>query len=79
MYLAVTSVKALENYRLLLTFENDEKRVFDVSPFLDKGMYSELKDPKLFQTIHVSFDSIQWANQLDFDPEFLYKASAVAD
>jgi hypothetical protein len=79
MYLAVIDVKALENYRLLLTFENNEKRVFDVRPFLNQGMYSELKDKKLFQTIHTSFDSIQWANQLDFDPEFLYRESAVAD
>jgi hypothetical protein len=35
MYLGVKDVKPLSDYKLLLTFENDEKRYFDVSPYLD--------------------------------------------
>lgn len=75
MYLAVTNVKALEKYRLHLIFENDEERIFDVTPYLNKGKFSELKDISLFNSVKVSFDSIEWSNHLDLDPELLYEKS----
>ena len=75
MYLAVTDVKALSEYQLLLTFENGEKRLFDMKPYLDKGIYKELKDESKFRSVRVSFDSIEWCNQADIDPEFLYEKS----
>jgi len=76
MYLAVIEVEPLEDYQLLLTFENGEKRIFDMKPYLDKGIFQELKDKKKFKTVRVSFDSIEWANQADIDPEILYEKSA---
>ena len=75
MYLAVKDVKPLENYNLLLKFENKEERIFDLKPYLEIGKFQELKDKKLFRSVKVSFDSIEWANQLDLDPEILYKKS----
>ncbi|VUZ25685.1 Uncharacterised protein [Acetobacterium wieringae] len=39
MYLAVINVEPLNDYKLLLTFDNGEKRIFDVSPYLDKGIF----------------------------------------
>jgi hypothetical protein len=73
MYLAVLDVRPLKDYKLLLTFENNEKRIFDVSPYLNLGKFSELKDLSLFNTVKVKFDSIEWNNHLDLDPEFLYE------
>ena len=75
MYLAVIEVEPLEDYQLLLTFENGEKRVFDMKPYLDKGIFQELKDKKIFRTVRVSFDSIEWINHADIDPEILYQRS----
>lgn len=75
MYLAVIDVIPLENYQLLLTFSNGEKRQFDMMPYLDIGIFSELKDKSLFQTVKSSYDTIEWANEADFDPEILYQKS----
>ena len=75
MYLAVKDVKPLENYHLLLKFENDEERVFDVKPYLEIGKFQELKDKTLFKSVKICFDSIEWDNQLDLDPELLYQKS----
>jgi hypothetical protein len=75
MYLAIKSVKPQENYLLLLTFENGEKRQFDMKPYLDLGIFKELKDLKLFKTVRTSFDSIEWDNEADLDPELLYLRS----
>jgi hypothetical protein len=75
MYLAVTDVTPQDNYLLLLTFENGEKRQFDMKPYLDYGIFQELKDLRLFKTVKTSFDSIEWDNEADFDPEILYQKS----
>lgn len=77
MYLAIVDVKPLQNYKLLLTFENGEKRTFDMKPYLDKGIFRELKDEKIFKTVRVSFDSIEWSNEADIDPEVLYEDSVI--
>ena len=80
MYLSVTKVEPLNDYKLLLTFENNEKRIFDVNPYLNIGRYSDLKNSNLFKSVRISFDTIQWNNEIDFDPEFLYsKSKAVKD
>ena len=75
MYLAVKDVKPLDDYFLLLKFENEEEKLFDVKPYLNIGKFQELKDEKLFKSVKVSFDSIEWDNQLDLDPELLYLKS----
>jgi len=75
MYLAVIDVKPQEDYLLLLTFENGEKRLFDMKPYLEKGIFLELKDPNVFNTVKTSFDTIEWINEADIDPEVLYDQS----
>lgn len=73
MYLAVKDVKTIDDYKLILTFEDDSVRIFDMKPLLGKVVFKELKDEKLFKTVKVSFDSIEWANGIDVDPETLYE------
>ena len=75
MYLSVTDVKAFDDYQLLLKFENKEEKIFDINPYLEIGKFQELKNKKMFKTVRVSFDSIEWDNQLDLDPELLYEKS----
>ena len=75
MYLAVKNVIPVEDYQLLLTFENGEKRQFDMKPYLNIGIFQELKDLDLFKTVKTSFDTIEWANEADMDPEMLYLKS----
>ena len=75
MYFAITDVKPQEDYQLLLSFENGEKRQFDMKPYLDFGIFKDLRDKKMFQSVRVSFDTIEWENEADFDPEILYQKS----
>jgi hypothetical protein len=77
MYLSVNKVKALSGYRLELTFENDEIKVFDVTPYLDTGVFAALRDENMFKRVKVSFDTIEWPNGVDLDPEVLYEKSVV--
>ncbi len=77
MYLSVISAKPLDDYKLLLAFENSEEKIFDVKPYLEIGKFKELKDIKLFNSVKVKFDSIEWDNMLDLDPELLYNKSVL--
>ena len=75
MYLGIKEVIPLPDYELLLTFENNEKKKFNMKPYLNKGIFRELNNVDLFNTVKISFDTIQWANNADLDPEFLYASS----
>ena len=75
MYLAIKEVQPTPHYQLILTFENGEKRQFDMNPCLGIGIFKELKDISLFNSVKVSFDTIEWDNEADLDPEILYNNS----
>lgn len=74
-YFAIIDVKTVEDFKLLLTFSNGEKRMFDTKPYLNKGIFKELQDVALFKTAHISFDTVEWDNEANFDPEMLYEES----
>jgi len=75
MYPCIISVEATDDYKLILSYDNSETRMFDTKPILDFGRFSELKDVHQFKKVRVSFDSIEWDNELDLDPEYLYNKS----
>ncbi|GHV20675.1 hypothetical protein FACS189494_04920 [Spirochaetia bacterium] len=75
MYLSVNKVKPLHDYKLELTFENNETKIFDVKPYLDTGLFKTLKDENFFKRVKVSYDTIEWPNGIDLDPEILYEKS----
>lgn len=75
----VSEVRPNQDYTLTLIFTNGEKRVFDVKPYLDKGIFRELKDPGLFNTVRPFLGSIQWKNGQDFCPDTLYLESKALD
>ena len=68
----VKFVKPLGDYRIQLIFENNETRIFDVSPYLDKGIFNQLKDVSIFNSVKPFLGAIQWNNGLDLGPDTLY-------
>ena len=40
----VTSVHPLAEYRLEVSFDNGERRMFDVKPYMAHGVFMRLKD-----------------------------------
>lgn len=75
MYRGITEVQATDDHRLILKFDNNERRVFNLSPYLSIGRFAELRDINVFKQIGISFDTVEWKNGLDIDPEFLYAKS----
>ncbi len=74
----IKDVKPNSNYTLILTFTSDEVKVFDMKLYLDKGIFRELKDVSLFNSVKPFLGSIQWKNGQDLCPDTLYLESKKA-
>ncbi len=68
----VIHVQTEQDFKLLITFNNGEKKSFDVKPYLEIGNFKELQDISLFNSVKPFLGSIQWANGLDLCPDTLY-------
>lgn len=68
----VASVKTLEGYKLLLTFTNGVQRIFDMAPYLEIGIFKELKEISNFRTARVFLGTVQWHNEQDLCPDTFY-------
>ena len=71
----VKKVKPIENYCLMLWFDNEEQKIFDLKPYLNKGIFSQLKNVSLFTSARVVAGSVEWANGLDLSYDTLYLES----
>jgi len=72
----VIAVEPKENHQVLLTFDNQEVRVFDMKPYINRSsFFKQLEDEEYFKTVRVSLGSIQWKNGQDLSPHTLYSKS----
>ena len=72
----VKAVRVRDDYQLEVDFGNDEIRLFDARPYLEKGIFQQLKDPARFKQAYVAFDTVCWPGNLDIAPETLYDRSS---
>lgn len=77
--LDVLSVKVHAGYRLEIGFENGERRMFDMSYYMDKKPFSRLKDSPVFNCAAVDYGTVVWQGNIDISPETLYDRSVPLD
>jgi len=65
----VISFEMLSDYRIQVTLSNGRTGVFDVKPYLDKGIFTELKDNDYFKRARIEYGTIVWPNEQDFSPD----------
>ena len=68
----VKKVSPNSNYTVRLVFDNGEEGIFDVKPYLDKGIFKKLRDLHVFNSVKPFMGTIQWRNGQDFCPDTLY-------
>jgi hypothetical protein len=71
----VKSIQFKDDYCLLLTFENGEKRVFDLKPYFNKPVFAQLKNTALFKTARVVSGAVEWQGEIDLSYDTLYLES----
>lgn len=68
----ISLVKPLPNYQLLVDFSNGERRMFDVSPYLSKGVFQQLRNPGVFEAARVVSGSLEWPGGIDLSYDTVY-------
>jgi len=68
----VIDVKPVANYMLHLWFTNGEEGILDMKPYLDRGIFRELRAPSMFNSVRPFIGTIQWANEADLCPDTVY-------
>ena len=68
-------VKPLPGYKLLVKYDTQEERLFDVTPYISGAWFGKLKDIDLFNTVRVCGNTVTWVDGQDIAPHELYDAS----
>ena len=65
----VIDFEILPDYRIKVTLSNGKTGIFDVTPYLNKGIFTDLKDYAYFKRARIDFGTLVWPNEQDFSPE----------
>jgi predicted RNase H-like HicB family nuclease len=63
----IMSVSAIDDNTLLVEFDNDEKKKYDITPLLNLDMFSPLKDAALFNAVEAEKGgyAVVWNGEID--------------
>jgi len=72
MFLEVTQASYLNDFKLSLKFNNGVEMTVDLENELKGNVFTPLKDKDKFKRFSIVFNTIEWENDADFAPEYLY-------
>lgn len=73
----VVSVRALDDYKLSLVFDNGEHRIFNAQKLLNYPPFAPLKNETFFRLAHVQYGTVCWPGDIDYCPDTLYRQSTL--
>lgn len=79
-YELLRSIKYLGNYKIDCEFENGETGIFDLVPYLERGIFKKLKDEEYAATVRLESGVLSWGEghfgegdcEIDLAPERVY-------
>jgi hypothetical protein len=75
----IIDVKPLDNYRIYIVYETNEKKIFDVTPYIKGEWFGKLKDISVFNTVKPCKNTVEWSGGQDIAPHELYENSENAE
>lgn len=76
----VVAVTAMSAYRLDVRFRDGISGVVDMSPLVNGdsvGVFCSLREPSVFEAVHVELGAVAWLGDIDLAPDALYAAIKV--
>jgi uncharacterized protein DUF2442 len=66
-YPKINSATAIDNYTLLIKFDNNQKKKYNIKPLLKKEMFSPLNNLVLFKAVQIEKGgyAVFWNNDID--------------
>lgn len=71
MHWDVRTVRPLDDYQIYVELESGQKGTFDLKPYLDLGVFRELKDKNYFVRVGIQYGAVTWPHEQDIAPETL--------
>jgi len=71
MYWDVKRVRPLPDYQLYVEIENGQRGIFNMKPYLNNGLFIELKNVHYFNQVEIVLGAVTWPNEQDIAPETL--------
>jgi len=71
MYWDAQKVIPLDDYQIYVEIANGQKGTFDLKPYLDFGLFKELKNYSYFKQVGIFFGAVTWPHEQDIAPETL--------
>lgn len=75
----VVGVRPMPDYHLLIDYENGERRMFDVKPYITGEWFGALRDEAVFRTVRPCGTTVEWSDGQDIAPHELYELSVAVD
>ena len=73
------AVKPLDDYRLYITFQNNERKIYDTKPLHTLLSYQKLKNKSYFASAKADGMCVYWDDEVDICPDMLYEESTIED
>lgn len=68
-------VQPMDDYKLRIKFDNGEIKIYDAKPLIKGEWFGQLKNPDVFNTVHIAGLSVEWEDGQDICPDDLYYSS----
>ncbi len=65
----VKAVKALPDYCIYMETAGGQAGIFDMKPYLDRGVFREWKDVGYFNRVGIVSGAVTWPHEQDFAPQ----------
>ena len=73
----IKDVKALDDFCIEITYNTNEKKIYDMKKNLEYDFYKNLKNIAYFRLVKSAGITVEWPNGEDVDPNELYNNSEV--
>ncbi|MDR3181723.1 MAG: DUF2442 domain-containing protein [Planctomycetaceae bacterium] len=72
----IVDVEPHRDYTLTLTFENGERKYFDMTPYIGRSVwFEELRDWSYFSQAKAEYGTVVWTHGQDLCPDTFYLKS----
>ncbi|MDP2864893.1 MAG: DUF2442 domain-containing protein [Elusimicrobiota bacterium] len=68
----ITKIEVMPGYKLCVRFGNGESRLFNIKPYLEKGVFKELKNEAYLKKVRIISGGIDWPHEQDLSADTLY-------
>ena len=67
----VKTVRPMPEHRIYVELNDGRCGIFDLTPYLEHGVFRELKDAAYFQRVGIQHGAVTWPHDQDIAPETL--------